>query len=135
MIVVGPGSLYTSLLPNLLVHDLLGAMQASRAVKVYVSNIATQTGETDFLVSCYDHVRALEEHVGDRLFDVVLCNDNYGGQLNADSLWVRADEKTLSDARVRCEDLADEGHPWRHDSKKLAETLSEILDEYSGPLE
>jgi uncharacterized cofD-like protein len=135
MIVVGPGSLYTSLLPNLLVHDLLGAMQASRAVKVYVSNIATQTGETDLLLSCYDHVRALEEHVGDRLFDVVLCNDNYGGQLNDDSQWVRADEKTLADSRVRCADLVDEGNPWRHDSKKLAETLFQILDEYTGPLE
>jgi len=135
MIVVGPGSLYTSLMPNLLVHDLLGAIQASRAVKVYVSNIATQTGETDLLLSCHDHVQALEEHVGDRLFDVVLCNDNYGGQLNEDSQWVRADEKTLTDSRIRCDDLVDEGYPWRHDSKKLAETLIEILDEYTGPLE
>ncbi|NTW12566.1 MAG: uridine diphosphate-N-acetylglucosamine-binding protein YvcK, partial [Anaerolineales bacterium] len=119
MIVVGPGSLYTSLLPNLLVQDLLGAVQSSRAVKVYVSNIATQKGETD-LYSCYDHVRVLEEHVGDRLFDVVLCNDNHVGQLLDDSQWVRADEKTLSDSRVRCADLADSGYPWRHDSKKLA---------------
>lgn len=134
MIVVGPGSLYTSLLPNLLVHDLLGAIQASRAVKVYVSNIATQKGETD-LYSCYDHVRALEEHVGDRLFDVVLCNENYEGQLLDDSQWVRADEKTLADSRVRCADLADGNHPWRHDSKKLAETLIEIMDEYTGPLD
>ena len=134
MIIVGPGSLYTSLLPNLLVHDLFGALQASRAVKVYVSNIATQTGETDLLYSCYDHVRVLEDHVGDRLFDVVLCNDNYEGQMNADSQWVRADEKTMEDSRVRCSDLADDQHPWRHDSTKLAETLIEILDEYSGPL-
>ncbi len=134
MIVVGPGSLYTSLLPNLLVHDLFGAIQASRAVKVYVSNIATQKGETD-LYSCYDHVRALEEHVGDRLFDVVLCDENHEGQLLDDSQWVRADEKTLADSRVRCADLADGNYPWRHDSKKLAETLIEILDEYTGPLE
>ena len=134
MIVVGPGSLYTSLLPNLLVQDLLGAVQSSRAVKVYVSNIATQKGETD-LYSCYDHVRVLEEHVGDRLFDVLLCNDNYQGQLLDDSQWVRADEKTLSDARVRCADLADTGYPWRHDSKKLAEVLITVLAEYTGPLE
>ena len=59
VIVVGPGSLYTSLLPNLLVHDLLGAIQASRALKIYVCNIATQSGETDSY-TCYDHVRALE---------------------------------------------------------------------------
>lgn len=134
MIVVGPGSLYTSLLPNLLVQDLLGAIRASRAVKVYVSNIATQKGETD-LYSSYDHVRALEEHVGERLFDVVLCNDNYEGQLLDDSQWVRADGNTVSDPRVRCADLADENYAWRHDSKKLAERLIEVLDEYTGPLE
>lgn len=134
MIVVGPGSLYTSLLPNLLVQDLLGAIQSSRAVKVYVSNIATQKGETD-LYSCYDHVRVLEEHVGDRLFDVVLCNNNHEGQLLDDAQWVPVDEKTLSDARVRCADLADTSYPWRHDSKKLAEALITVLAEYTGPLD
>ncbi|HSG45390.1 MAG TPA: gluconeogenesis factor YvcK family protein [Anaerolineales bacterium] len=133
MIVVGPGSLYTSLLPNLLVQDLLGALNASRAVKVYVSNIATQAGETDFY-SCYDHVRVLEEHVGDRLFDVILCNDNHDGQLNTDSQWVQADEKTMADTRVRCGDLVDDQYPWRHDSNKIAENLIKILDEYTGPL-
>jgi len=134
MIVVGPGSLYTSLLPNLLVHDLFGAIQASHAVKVYVSNIATQKGETE-LYSCYDHVRVLEEHMGDRLFDVVLCNDNYEGELLYDSEWVRVDEKALSDSRVLCADLVDNGYPWRHDSTKLAEALIAVLDEYTGPLE
>jgi len=133
MIVVGPGSLYTSLLPNLLVQDLFGAIQASRAVKVYVSNIATQKGETD-LYSCYDHVRVLEEHVGDRLFDIVLCNDNYEGRLLDDSQWVRADEKVLADSRVRCADLVDNSYPWRHDSNKLAEILVSLLNEYTGAL-
>jgi len=133
MIVVGPGSLYTSLLPNLLVQDLLGAIRASRALKVYVCNIATQSGETD-VYSCYDHIRALEDHVGDNLFDIILCNENYEGELSADTQWVRTDEKTLADARVHCSDLTDPGYPWRHDSAKLARTLIEILDEYTGPL-
>jgi uncharacterized cofD-like protein len=133
MIVVGPGSLYTSLLPNLLVQDLLGAINASRALKVYVCNIATQAGETD-VYSCYDHVHALEEHIGSRFFDIVLCNDNYDGQLSAESQWVRADEKTLEDPRVHCADLIDTSYPWRHDPSKLARTLIEILDEYTGPL-
>ena len=134
MIVVGPGSLYTSLLPNLLVKDLLGAIHASRALKVYVSNIATQSGETD-MYTCYDHVRALEEHIGESIFDVLLCNDNYEGQLSDDSQWVRADEKTLSDRRSYVANLIDKNQPWRHDSLKLAKTLIEILDEYTGPLE
>ena len=134
MIIVGPGSLYTSLLPNLLVQDLFGAIQASKAVKVYVSNIATQKGETD-MYSCYDHVRVLEEHVGDRLFDVVLCNENHSGQLDPDSQWVRADDKTLADSRVRCADLVDDSYPWRHGSAKLAEALITVLGEYTVPLE
>jgi uncharacterized cofD-like protein len=133
MIVIGPGSLYTSLLPNLLVQDLLGAVHASRAVKVYVCNIATQAGETD-AYSGYDHVRSLEEHVGERVFDIVLCNDNYTGSLSVDSQWVQADEKTVADSRVRTADLTDIGFPWRHDSTKLAQTLIEILDEFTGPL-
>jgi uncharacterized cofD-like protein len=133
MIVIGPGSLYTSLLPNLLVQDLLGAIHASRAVKVYVCNIATQAGETD-TYSCYDHVRSLEEHVGDRVFDVVLCNNSYDGELNEGTHWVIADEKSQADSRLHCDDLTDKRYPWRHDAVKLAETLIEILDEHTGPL-
>jgi uncharacterized cofD-like protein len=133
MIIVGPGSLYTSLLPNLLVQDLLGAVNASRALKVYVCNIATQSGETD-LYSCSDHIRALEEHVGDHLFNIVVCNDNYEGQLNEGSRWVQTDEKIMADSRLYCADLSDANFPWRHDSAKLARTLIEILDEYTGPL-
>jgi len=133
IIVIGPGSLYTSLLPNLLVKDLLGAIHASRAVKVYVCNIATQAGETD-AYSGSDHVRSLEEHVGERVFDVVLCNNNYNGLLSEDSQWVLADETTVTDSRVRTADLTDASFPWRHDSLKLAETLIGILDEFTGTI-
>ena len=134
MIVVGPGSLYTSLLPNLLVQDLLGAIHASRAVKVYICNIVTQAGETDAF-TCYDHIRALETHVGDNLFDVLLCNDNFSKQPNEDDQWVEIDDKTRSDTRTKYADLINEANPWRHDSNKLANALIEILDEYTGPLE
>jgi uncharacterized cofD-like protein len=134
MIIVGPGSLYTSLLPNLLVQDLLGAIRASRALKVYICNIATQSGETD-VYTCHDHIQALEEHVGEDVFNVILCNDNYEGQLNDGSQFVRADERTLSDPRTHSADLSDVGHPWRHDSNKLAKILIEILDEFTGPLD
>jgi len=125
IIVAGPGSLYTSILPNLLVRDLLASMRASHATKIYVSNIATQIGETDSY-TCYDHVRALEEHVGEDLFDVILCNDNYSGDLNESSIWVRLDEKARSDERTRSANLVDEQHPWRHDSVKLAQTIMDI---------
>ncbi len=134
VIVVGPGSLYTSLLPNLLVNDLLAAMRVTRAVKIYVCNIATQAGETDTF-TCYDHVRALEGHVGEDLFDVLLCNDNYSGDVGANSQWVRADEKTLSDSRSYTADLTDDAHVWRHDSDKLAQVIMDIYDQKTGPLQ
>ncbi len=133
LIVVGPGSLYTSLLPNLLVPDLLAAMRASRALKIYVCNIATQAGETD-LYSSYDHVRALEDHVGNGLFDLVLCNQNYVGELSADSHWVAVDEKSAKDKRLYTADLPEAEHPWRHDAGKLAKVVMDLFYERTGPL-
>ena len=133
MIVVGPGSLYTSLLPNLLVPDLLAALRASRALKIYVSNLATQVGETD-LYSCFDHVRALEEHVGEGLFDVVLCNEDYSGQLSANTQWVRAEGDDARDKRLYCADLPEKDRPWRHDPSKLARVLMDLYYERTGPL-
>lgn len=133
VIVVGPGSLYTSILPNLLVHDLLAAINISRAIKIFVCNIATQKGETDAF-TCYDHVRALEVHVGRDLFDIILCNDNYEGDVGSASRWVLADEKALSDSRVYCADLIDDDRPWRHDAAKLAQVIVDIFYERTGPL-
>ena len=133
VIVVGPGSLYTSLLPNLLVQDVLASIHVSRAIKIYVCNIATQAGETDSF-TCYDHIRALEGHVGEDLFDIILCNDNYNGDVGANSRWVIVDEKTKSDTRTYCADLIDEGHPWRHDPVKLAQVILDIFYDRTGPL-
>src|SRR5574340_413094 len=124
LIVVGPGSVYTSLLPNLLVPDLQAALRASRAVKVYVCNIATQAGETD-LFACQDHVRALEEHAGADLFDVVLCNGWQEGSLGPGQ-WVRVDERSRRDPRLYEADLADREVPWRHDSARLASVLMDL---------
>ncbi|MES2201271.1 MAG: 2-phospho-L-lactate transferase CofD family protein, partial [candidate division FCPU426 bacterium] len=72
-IVLGPGSLYTSILPNLLVPGLAGAVRRSRALKIYVCNIMTQPGETDaYRVS--DHCLALREQCGEDLIDYVIAN-------------------------------------------------------------
>ncbi len=131
IIVVGPGSLYTSILPNLLVHDLLSAIRVSRGVKIYVSNIATQSGETDSY-TVHDHIVALESHVGERVFDYVLCNNNYQGDVGESSQWVRADTKTLSDEHTVYADLIDDGHPWRHDSAKLAQQIMNIYIKKAG---
>ena len=73
MIVLGPGSLYTSIIPNLLVEGIVEAIQASGALKVYVCNVMTQEGETEgYTVS--DHIAALFHHSAQGLFDLCLAN-------------------------------------------------------------
>ena len=82
LIIVGPGSLYTSILPNLLIEGMVEALRASPAVKVYVCNIAGQPGETmGFSVS--EHLKTIEDHVGVSLFDYVIVNSNIGLPLAA----------------------------------------------------
>jgi uncharacterized cofD-like protein len=73
LIILGPGSLYTSVLPNLLIGEIREAILKSEALKVYVMNIMTQPGETDGL-SAYDHVRVLVEHTDPRVIDVCMAN-------------------------------------------------------------
>ncbi len=73
IITIGPGSLYTSLIPNMLVKELIGAVRASTATKIYIQNIMTQPGETDGF-SAEKHIHVLAEHCGGILFPNVLLN-------------------------------------------------------------
>jgi uncharacterized cofD-like protein len=73
VIVLGPGSVFTSVVPNLLVREISEAIAASRAVKVYVCNVMTQPGESDNF-SASDHLRVIEAHAGRRIVDHVLVN-------------------------------------------------------------
>ena len=73
VIVIGPGSVYTSIIPNLLVRGVPEAIRRSRAKKVYVCNVMTQPGETDSFSAC-DHVKAIENHARQRIFEYVLVN-------------------------------------------------------------
>lgn len=73
LIIVGPGSLYTSILPNLLVKGMVDAIHASSASKVFVCNVMTQPGETDGFTAS-DHLDVIHEHVGNGLFHYVLAN-------------------------------------------------------------
>lgn len=130
LIVVGPGSLFTSILPNLLVHDLAAALRSSRAVKLYVCNVANEPGETDGF-HCADYLRVLEQHVGNRLFDLVLCNNRFEGRLPEGVEWVRFDPQMSG---LYAADLADEQQGWRHHSTKLARTIMDLFYERTGPL-
>ena len=75
LIILGPGSLYTSVIPNLLIKEIAQEIVKSKAKKIYICNIMTQPGETDnYKVS--DHIKALMDHAGsDKIVDAVLVND------------------------------------------------------------
>jgi len=72
-IVLGPGSLFTSVLPNLMVENVAEALKATRAKVIYIANIMTQKGETDDY-SDADHLRVINEHVGEQVVDAVIMN-------------------------------------------------------------
>ena len=75
MLILGPGSLYTSIIPNLLVDGVVEAIQASRALKVYVCNVMTQEGETEGYTVA-DHIAAIFAHSAPGLFDICLTNSS-----------------------------------------------------------
>ena len=133
LILVGPGSLYTSVMPNLLVPDLAEALRVSRGYKFYICNVASQPGETDGY-SCGEHVRSIEKHVGVRLFDMVISNGYYQGQLPAGIDFVRTEPDLGEEYTVYTTDLIDKARPWRHDSDKLAQVIMDLFFERTGPM-
>jgi uncharacterized cofD-like protein len=133
LIVVGPGSLFTSLLPNLLVPDIEAAIRSSRALKIFVCNVATQPGETDHY-TCADHLRTLHDHLGDDLFDIIVCNNNYSSILPEGTEWVLIND-TLEDLYpIYQSNLIDTDYPWHHDAGKLSQALIDLLENRTGPL-
>lgn len=129
LIIAGPGSLFTSVLPNLLVPGIASAIRASKARKVFVCNVATQPGETaHFDVDA--HVKALQRHVGD-LLPVVLANDRIipsGGEM-ARLEPVALPIEPPTGYTLLTADVIDETRPWRHDSAKLAQVIMSIYQE------
>ena len=133
LIVIGPGSLYTSILPNLLVPDIAEAIRASRALKLFVCNVATERGETNgYTVG--DHIHAIEEHVMPGLFDISVANSNESEKLPNGVDWVEVDEDLGGSYRLYQSDLVDMLYPWRHDSNKLARVVLDLFQERTGPL-
>lgn len=134
-IILGPGSVYTSVIPNLLVDGIAEAIARSRAVKIYVCNVMTQPGETDGFTAA-DHVRVIAEHApGKRLIDYVLVNrevpapellaryEKYGQRFVLPELEaVRAMGFT-----PKAENLVSQTDLVRHDSTRLAEAIFRII--------
>src|ERR1700736_3283459 len=125
LIVIGPGSLYTSILPNLLVEGMVEAIKASPALKVLVCNLASQHGETDGY-DVTDYLRVIYEPAGANLFDFVLVNSNLshaptGGQSQV--VFKPIDVTKHPEVRFIAADVVNVRLPSHHDPDKLARTI------------
>ena len=132
IIILGPGSLYTSIMPNLLVPGIAEAIRASRAsLKAFVCNVATEPGETDAYTAT-DFVHALHRHVGQPLVDHVIINNNHAATKpkNWKSQVVQpGDPDSLgASMHMREADLVDDQNALRHDSLKLASYLRLVYE-------
>ena len=133
-VIIGPGSVFTSLIPNLLVPGIRDALKKTRAQRVYVCNVMTQPGETGGF-NAADHVRAIEENAGKGLFDYVLVNTAMPGDetrtrytaQGADVVQPEMDVLREMGYRVLQADLLNETNLVRHDPDKLARVILENL--------
>ncbi len=140
LIVIGPGSLFTSVMPSLLLPEIRDAIASSSALRVYVCNVATQPGET----AGYDlaaHVEALERHASEGLVDVVLANSRmlevepraagsdgdvpYASSGPVQLRWPPSGDRP---PRLVLDDLVDRDDPHHHDPARLAAALVRIAD-------
>ena len=134
LILVGPGSLYTSVIPNLLIEKVAQAIKRSRATCVYIANLMTQPGETQNY-SVADHIRAIYDHTHKDLFDFVVINRSrvpanvlrrYRAQ-NAEPVDPSLDELKRMGLSYVTGDLLQHRGVVRHDQKRLTRLL---LDEF-----
>lgn len=129
VIIMGPGSLYTSILPNLMVRGIAEALRATEAYKVYICNVATQPGETEGYTVA-DHVIALEQHIGRGVFQTVLANNVYPQENAGENTHYVQPVSPKHEIAQRYEviytDLVDEQRPWRHDPNKLAQIILQL---------
>ncbi|NPA54237.1 MAG: YvcK family protein [Aquificae bacterium] len=135
-IILGPGSLYTSIIPNLLVKDIKEALLKSKAYKIYIGNVMTQYGETDGYTAS-DHIKALHEIVGQRFINAAIINTTIPPddvlrrymKENAEPVVADAGNISRMGITVYAEDLLDTGTYARHNPQKLTDTILKVFRE------
>ncbi len=133
-IIIGPGSLYTSIIPNLLVDKVVEHIRASKASKIYICNVMTQPGETiGYTVA--DHVQAIYDHTGKDLIDMVIVNDTAVSPETKDQ-YEKAGSKQveIDDARLKelglsvvRANLLNEENKAIHNSEKLGKIVMDVV--------
>lgn len=137
-ILIGPGSLYTSIIPNLLVPKLAEAvLENENAIKIFVCNVMTQPGETDdYTVS--DHLEAIYKHVGHHLFDYVIVNDgeipaqvqDFYAEKGAKPVQVDWDVVTGRGYKMIADTLILFRRYLRHDADKLSQHIYQLVQDW-----
>ena len=135
LIVVGPGSLYTSLLPSLLLPDIRDALLAAPAPVFYVCNVATQAGETaGFDLAA--HVEALVAHTAPRIIDVVLANNQFAARTpsgwRAEHVSLRWPPAVQPVPRLVLDDVVDPTNAHHHDPARLADAVLRTFEREGG---
>lgn len=124
LIVVGPGSLFTSIMPNLLVRGIAEALGRSGARRVFIVNVANQRGETESFAAS-DYLRVVGEHLGGLPFDDVVANDDTSS-IDASIAVLLDDELGGFGVRVVSADLTDTSNALHHDPAKLKSLLESL---------
>ena len=135
VIVLGPGSLYTSILPSLLIPGIRDAVAASPAIRIYVCNVATQLGETA-RYDLSDHVEALEAHTTAGLVDIVLANNRFEarapGEWHGEHVRLRWPPSGGHPPRLVLDDVVDPENAHHHEPARLATSIMRLVERESG---
>jgi uncharacterized cofD-like protein len=132
LVVVGPGSLYTSILPNFLVHGVTDALRATKGKVVYVCNVANQRGETGGMDAA-DHVRALVDHGLEGVLDLAIVHDTDAHPLGGGGVQPVAGGKREATrigemgVKVMAADLVDVADPRHHSRERLLAALQAVM--------
>lgn len=136
VIILGPGSLYTSIIPNLLVVGVSEAIEKSKALKIYISNIMTQDGETEHYTA-FDHIKSIRKHSFDNIIDICIYNTEHisKGFLDKykmeDAGPVIIDEINFKNAGIKLIGkslIARDTMYARHDPKRLADAIISVIN-------
>jgi len=132
LIILGPGSLFTSIVPNLLVKDIAGAVANANGLKMYVCNVAGEAGETAGF-SLLDHLNVIRYYAGTYSVDIVIANDNLLGGNVPEAVSLIDPKQAWQDPAVRVlADIIDEASPTHHEPAKLAAAITQTYRQHRG---
>ncbi len=131
IILIGPGSLYTSIIPNFLLPEINRAVASSRAKKIFICNVSTERGETEGY-DIKDHIKALIEHADPQIFDICLVNNRIiiksGGKRLGDVQNITTKEKKINRFQIVEVDLIDKNKPLYHNKEKLIQAILKLME-------